>query len=439
MTDTRALARRADGLADRLAAVATEANGRDLIPSQRIEWESVSTELLGMADDLRTSDYLIRVTDQLADAMTRDDVPAAARLTEHLAEILKSENMSTENDAARARYAPILESGPERAHAARDGQDIADAFTAATRGQSVTFDLMPSAMETRTPLLSTGGSAIPSTFADFVTVAEATRTPMLDGNVINLIETTDGHPLIFPQVTAYPSTSGGVVAENSAIGTANPTVASVTLNPYKYANLSDYSAELSQDNVIRIQSLLAETAGFALGQDAGGELTTGNGSSKPNGIVTAAGNGGTAALTFGGTASTFFDYGDLGSLWSSVPAAARSRGAFMVSTDAFTKILTFRDDNGAPVLLSGSLAGQPILFGRPVIENPDMAAVGSASKSVIFGDLNRYVVQRVAPLRVEISPHWQFGTDVITIKVVDRLDGDLLDTGAVKYLVSANA
>lgn len=345
------------------------------------------------------------------------------------------------NDPKRAKLVPAFHSTKGPGAPRMDAQDIAEAFTSATRGAHVSFEVGTTILdhESRAALTATGGSAVPTNFADFVTVAAADRTPLLNPSVVRIIETLDGAPLVLPQVTAYPSTSGAVVGEGSAIGTANPTVASITLNPYKYANLSDYTSELSQDNVIRIQELLAETAGFALGNDFGAQATTGDGSSKPHGIVAAAGNGGTALGTAQTGGANFFGWPDLVTLYGSVPAAARNRGAFLVSSDAFTKILSFRDSNGQPVALSGALSpsGQPTLLGRPIIENPDMAAVGSASKSVVFGDLSRYVVQQGGPLRVEISPHWQFGTDIITIKVVGRWDSDLLDTGAVKYLVSA--
>jgi HK97 family phage major capsid protein len=67
-----------------------------------------------------------------------------------------------------------------------------------------------------------------------------------------------------------------------------------------------------------------------------------------------------------------------------------------------------------------------------------MAAVASASKSVAFGDFKRYFVRRVLPVRVEVSKDYKFNTDQIAVKVVERVDGDLIDTNAIAYLVSDN-
>ena len=48
------------------------------------------------------------------------------------------------------------------------------------------------------------------------------------------------------------------------------------------------------------------------------------------------------------------------------------------------------------------------------------------------------VVAEGGPMQVEISRDYKWSTDQVSIKVRRRLDGDLLDTGAVKYLVSAD-
>jgi HK97 family phage major capsid protein len=107
----------------------------------------------------------------------------------------------------------------------------------------------------------------------------------------------------------------------------------------------------------------------------------------------------------------------------------------MVSPSAFVAILQFRDDQGAPVL--GLSNGRPTLLGRPIVENPAMAAAGSASKSVAFGDFSRYIVKRVSPIRVELSRHYKFDVDQVALKCAERVDGALIDTAAVAYLVSA--
>jgi len=47
-----------------------------------------------------------------------------------------------------------------------------------------------------------------------------------------------------------------------------------------------------------------------------------------------------------------------------------------------------------------------------------------------------YPVDR-APLQVEGSIHHKFNTDQIALRTIERVDGDLLDTDSIRYLVNA--
>jgi HK97 family phage major capsid protein len=189
--------------------------------------------------------------------------------------------------------------------------------------------------------------------------------------------------------------------------------------------------------VIGLQDLLARSTGRELALDAGSDLTIGNGSSKPNGFINAAGNGGTAS----GTANnTFFGPGDIVDLFYSLAAPYRMVGSWQASNTGLAKIRKLADSTGQFIWQPSLIPGQPeSVMGRPIFENPAMAAVGSASKSVAFGDFKQYWVRRVSPVRVELSRDFKFQSDQLALKVVERIDGDLIDTAAVKYLVSAVA
>ena len=217
-------------------------------------------------------------------------------------------------------------------------------------------------------------------------------------------------------------------------------MASITLNAYKYPVLSDYTFELERDEIIGLDQLLGESIGIAAGTAIGSDLTIGTAAAGPNGFVTAAANGGTASVTTA-SGTGFFDWLDLVALKNSVASPYRNArtAAWQVSNGALTKIQQFRDSNNAPLWIASASPGVSDTFlGRPIFENPAMAAVASASTSVVFGDFYQYVVREVLPLRVERSTDWQFGTDVITLKTVFTMDGDLAVAGALKYLVSYN-
>jgi HK97 family phage major capsid protein len=65
-----------------------------------------------------------------------------------------------------------------------------------------------------------------------------------------------------------------------------------------------------------------------------------------------------------------------------------------------------------------------------------MAAAASASQSVACGDSSAYH-ELSLPVRIEISRDYKFGSDQQALRTARRVDGRLVDTAAVKYLVSA--
>ena len=286
-------------------------------------------------------------------------------------------------------------------------------------------------------LSTPGGTAVDTSFIEQVLFYEVDESPMLDPAAVRVLVTARGEQIDWPRLTADANVAGTLTAEAGTFTEDDPTLSKVSFNAYKYGGITLWSAELDEDDVINLRDVLAESAGRHIAEQANSPLTTGDGTNKPNGIITAAANGGTAS----GTANnTFFGPNDIIDLFYGRKAAYRRRGNWMASSTGLAKIRKLEDANGQKIWQPSLIPGQPeTVLGRPIFENPDMAAVASASKSVLFGDTHRYVVRRVGTARVEISRDYKFNTDELALKVVARLDGDLLDANAVAYLVSANA
>ena len=79
----------------------------------------------------------------------------------------------------------------------------------------------------------------------------------------------------------------------------------------------------------------------------------------------------------------------------------------------------------------------PTLLGRPIYENPSMAAVASASISVAVGDFSQYVIRQL-PLRVDVSQEAYWTSDGVGIRIIYEADGDLLHATAIRTLLSGN-
>lgn len=282
------------------------------------------------------------------------------------------------------------------------------------------------------------GTAIPTVFADFVTVYERTLSPVYA--LATVIPTRNGEPIVLPRVTADSIAGGSVTAEAGGITEGDLTLSMVTLNAYKRAWTSIWSNELNDDNVIGLENLISAAIARPLGLNWGSAFTLGNDSTEANGFLNAGTNGGTAAGTAGNQASdTFFAASDLVDLFYSLAAPYRANASWMVSNSALIKMRKFRDSTGQFLWSPALQAGQPESFlGRPVYENPHMATVASAAKSVAVGDFSKYVIRDVLPMRVDLSEHYKFSTDQLALRVVTRRDGDLPDVIAVKYQVAAN-
>lgn len=373
--------------------------------------------------------------DLSAEEQTNVDAAKAdmKRLKDHMDDILATRKLASAADEVRESMAPVLERPAERSSSRpqTENEILADLMS----GKRTSYVAERSPEFSKRVLLQAGSTAVATTFADFVAVAMVTANPTY--GLARKMQTRTGQNITLPQVTAHPAIS--LTAENNAIATANPTIASITLHAFKYPVLSDFTFELERDEIIGLDQLLGESIGISAGTAIGYDLTLGTGTVQPNGFVTAASTGATATLPTG--TGTFFDWADLVALKNSVAAPYRNAAtaAWQVSTTALTKIQQFRDNNNQPLWIGAASPGIADSFlGRPIHENPAMAAVASATLSVAYGDFYQYVVREVLPVRVERSTEWKFGTDLITLKTVFTMDGNLAVAGAIKVLKSAN-
>jgi HK97 family phage major capsid protein len=363
---------------------------------------------------------------EMGDRMEAD----VKRYTEEEARATRVAGLFSAAEEFRADVAPRVESARQERRDPTDSEMLREMF----RGERRSFE--SSTREEYRALQSAGGSAIPTTFQETVTVYLRTLSPMFRDDLFTVLNTPTGNPITLPRLTADPAHGGTLTAEAGGINELDPTISSVQLDSYKYGVTTLWSAELGIDNVINLPDLIARASARELSIDIGSELTTANGSSKPNGIVNAAGNGGTASGTTSNTSlDTFLGPIDLK---YTLASGYRQVGTYMVSTTALAKMRKFRDSNKQFLFQPSLIAGVPDQFdGSTVVENPAMAAVASASKSVLFGDLSRYFVRRM-PTRIDVSSEYKFNTDQLAIRVIERVDGDLVDTAAVNYLISAN-
>jgi HK97 family phage major capsid protein len=280
--------------------------------------------------------------------------------------------------------------------------------------------------------LTPNSNLVPVTFFDQVWQKAREVGPML--RVSNILTTASGEDIRFPQLTAYSTSSQ--VAAGGTIAASDPTFASVVLGAYKQAFLVAVAEELLSDSGVDLEGELARAGGNSIGFAVNTALTTGSGSDAPNGAVTA------STLGVTGTAAAGLPTGDnIIDLFYSLDGAVRASNAFafMASPTTISSIRKLKDTTGQYLFQPSLALGTPdTLLGRPLIENPAMAS-GTSAKSILAGDWNAYRVRVAGGLNVAQSADFQFNLGLINYRFQIRVDGDLMDTSAIKHYQGATA
>ncbi len=282
--------------------------------------------------------------------------------------------------------------------------------------------------EKRATLVSTNNT-VPRSFFDQVFDIARLVGPMLDESEI--INTASGEELTIPTLTAY--SSAVLTAEGSALNDNEPTYSSIQLGAFKYGQLISVSSELVADAGFNIEAHLAEQAGNGLGFAINNDLTIGDGSNKPNGIVNASSTGVQGTATNG-----TFSADELIELQYTLDGMARRLPGvkYMANGSTIGKMRTLKDDNGA--YLYQVNVGQPDAFaGYEVVENPHMASIGTAGElPVAFGHIPSYKVRIAGGMQVASSSDFAFNKDIVTYRFLMRVDGDLTHADHIKLFRS---
>ena len=159
---------------------------------------------------------------------------------------------------------------------------------------------------------------------------------------------------------------------------------------------------------------------------------TGNGSSKPTGILDGTGGAGvgvTAASTTALTMDEIFD------LYHSVKAPYRKNGTFITNDSTVKRIRKLKDGSGNYMWQPSIVAGTPdTILTKPVVTSQYMPASGAANKTIVFGDLKYYwVADRQGRVFKRLNELYAANGQVGFL-ASQRLDGKLILSEAVKVL-----
>ena len=279
-----------------------------------------------------------------------------------------------------------------------------------------------------------GGVTIPSLLASEIEVALKNYGGMFEAGTI--INTTHGGDLILPTVNDT-NAKATIVSDYDQSTKRAPSFGSVTLKAYTYRTpIIPVSQTLIQDSAFNLDAVLSGLLGDSFSRGVNEQLTTGDGTGKPTGIVTAA----TACSTQAAATSIKLD--DIIDLIKSVNSAYARNGKFMFNRNTLWELAKIKDQSGRYIWQDSARDGAPAtLFGKQYILNDDMADIGAGNASVLFGDLSKYKIRMVKSFSVIRLNELLAEYLAIGLFGFARVDGNLLDAGTnpVKKLVHAKS
>lgn len=257
-------------------------------------------------------------------------------------------------------------------------------------------------------------------------------------NIFTFLRTDKGNDLPMP-TEDDTAVVGELLAENSDAfaNTADKTFGQVTFKAYKYnSKPMKVSNELLNDSGVDIVDLIARNLATRIARIANTHFTTGDNSSKPQGIVTGATAGKTTA------ASAAITFPEIIDLEHSVDAAYRKsascRFMFHDLVLAYLKKLTIGSatNDSRPVWQPGFAFGAPdTIDGYQYLINNDMAStLATTNITMLFGDMSKYGIRQVNGYVVKRLDERFADFDQTAWLMFARMDGRYMNTAAIKKM-----
>lgn len=271
---------------------------------------------------------------------------------------------------------------------------------------------------------SAGGYLVPADFA--ATLLEKMKAFGGMRTVATVIQTDHGRQIDYP-TTNDTAEKGEIVAENSPASDDDIAFGTKNIGAYKYSSkVITVPFELLMDSRIDLGTHIDARLARRIARIVNEHCTVGDGSGKPQGIVGASVQG--AVGTTGQTLTV--TYGDLVNLEHSVDPAYRANGCGWMFHDSTLKVMKkLEDEQHRPLWRPGVTGKDPDdILGYGYTINQDMPVMAADAKSILFGQLSKYVMRDVMAItlfRFTDSAYTKKGQ--VGFLAWSRHDGDLMD------------
>lgn len=398
-----------------------------------------------------------RLVEQMRDEAQKGSAARAAgdhtRADEHYATFdrMEAEERTISKDIEReqrleslekqqvAKHMQDLDQRGQKPGASREAE-YRDAFHAWFRQKELSPEqraIMAESRGTSTQVVGTttlGGYLVPQSYLAQLEVAMKSYSGIL--SAADIFRTESGNPLLIP-TEDDTSTSAAATAEAAAFTVQDVTFGQVQMDAYKFGSIIKVSYELLQDAAFDIDTEMTRVFGPRFGRQINTACTTGSGSSAVNGVVTASTLGTTAA------SATAITFSEIMTLFHSVDPDYREsmKTGFMMHDNVLLAIkkLQLGSGDASPLWLPSVREGEPDkILGKPYWINQAMAsAITTGQKVMLFGDFSKYRIRMVQDLLVVRLNELYAANGLVGYQGWMRLDGDCVNTAAIKHLITA--
>jgi HK97 family phage major capsid protein len=274
---------------------------------------------------------------------------------------------------------------------------------------------------------SQGGYLVPNEFYDDLVLAMAQYDPLLDSDVVSLIEskTFALRPYQIPgwDMTTFTATK---VAEGAQQGPgAPPNSTQAQLKSWTYRASLDASIEFEEDDFQNFLNQFERALSIGFARGIGVDLAVGNGTSAPQGILTGAVNSGVTTANAGKL--VLDDFTDIFFALNRIHRASPKCG-WVIADETYQLVRQATDGNGRPLI--SIKKDKEVILGKPVYVSPSIP-YAAGSTGIVFGDLSQYFV-RLSGLSLvratQLPGQIEYGKALFTGRM--RADAKVVDPSA---------
>jgi HK97 family phage major capsid protein len=274
---------------------------------------------------------------------------------------------------------------------------------------------------------SEGGFLVPDEYEN--QLVQALQEANVLRNLCNVINTSHGDRKI-PVVASHGSAAW--MDEEGAFTESDDAFTQVTLSAYKLGTMLKVSDELLNDSYFGLEAYIAAEFARRIGAAEEEGFLTGNGSSKPTGLLHTTGG---ASLGVTAASATAINIDEVLDLYHSLKSSYRKNATFLVNDATIKALRKLKDGQGQYLWQPSVQAGTPdTILNRPVVTSQYMPTAAAGEKTILFGDFKYYWIADRQGRTFKRLNELYAANGQVGFLASQRLDAKLILSEAIKVL-----